>query len=306
MLSAQQGVFAAQREMPTATITTESQVESVQMETPNDPKFNPYQAPAVQEQGAVADSGVGAYISGGRPVAAGVGSEWLTSAWRLFIAEPMMWIVLIILYAVFFLILAFIPGIGSLLGYLLSGVIGAGWLAASHAVANGEKLEIDLLFSGFKRSTSPLFVLGAVYAGGLVVILILMAIFLAIGLGASGAIGAIMSGDASALATIAGASVLPFLLAVLIGLALLVPLMMAQWFAPALVYFHNEQPLDALKISFFACLKNLLPFLVYGLVLLILVLVAAIPLMLGFLIVGPLALICSYTSYRSIFTEGKL
>ena len=306
MLSAQQGVFAAQREMPTATITTESQVESVQMETPNDPKFNPYQAPAVPEQGAVADSGVGAYISGGRSVAAGVGIEWLTSAWRLFIAEPMMWIVLIILYAVFFLILAFIPGIGSLLGYLLSGVIGAGWLAASHAVANGEKLEIDLLFSGFKRSTSPLFVLGAVYAGGLVVILILMAIFLAIGLGASGAIGAIMSGDASALATIAGASVLPFLLAVLIGLALLVPLMMAQWFAPALVYFHNEQPLDALKISFFACLKNLLPFLVYGLVLLILVLVAAIPLMLGFLIVGPLALICSYTSYRSIFTEGKL
>lgn len=276
------------------------------METPNDPKFNPYQAPSMNVQPAATESGAGTYIAGGRTVDAGVGLEWLTSAWRLFIAAPMMWIVLVVLYAVFFVVLAFIPGIGSLLGYLLYGVIGAGWLAASHAVANGEKLEIDLIFSGFKRSTSPLFVLGAIYAGGLVAILILMAIFLAIGLGASGAIGAIMSGDSSALASIAGASVLTFLLAVLIGLALLVPLMMALWFAPALVYFHNEPPLDALKTSFFACLKNMLPFLVYGIVMLILAIVAAIPLMLGFLVVGPLALISSYTIYRSIFTEGKL
>ena len=276
------------------------------METPNDPKFNPYQAPSMNVQPAATESGPGTYIPGGRTVGAGVGLEWLTSAWRLFIAAPMMWIVLIILYAVFFVVLAFIPGIGSLLGYLLYGVIGAGWLAASHAVANGEKLEIDLIFSGFKRSTSPLFVLGAIYAGGLVAILILMAIFLAIGLGASGAIGAIMSGDSSALASIAGASVMTFLLAVLIGLALLVPLMMALWFAPALVYFHNETPLDALKTSFFACLKNMLPFLVYGIVLLILAIVAAIPLMLGFLVVGPLALISSYTTYRSIFTDGKV
>ena len=276
------------------------------METPNDPKFNPYQAPSMNIQPAATESGAGTYIPGGRTVEAGVGLEWLTSAWRLFIVAPMMWIVLIILYAVFFVILAFIPGIGSLLGYLLYGVIGAGWLAASHAVANGQKLEVDLIFSGFKHSASPLFVLGAIYAGGLVAILILMAIFLAIGLGASGAIGAIMSGDSSALASIAGASVMTFLLAVLIGLALLVPLMMALWFAPALVYFHNEPPLDALKTSFFACLKNMLPFLVYGVVLLILAIVAAIPLMLGFLVVGPLALISSYTTYRSIFTEGKL
>lgn len=276
------------------------------METPNDPKFNPHQAPSTNVQPAATENGLETYIPGGRTVGASVGVEWLTSAWRLFIAAPMMWIVLIILYAVFFVVLAFIPGIGSLLGYLLYGVIGAGWLAASHAVANGEKLEIDLIFSGFKRSTSPLFVLGAIYAGGLVAILILMAIFLAIGLGASGAIGAIMSGDSSALASIAGASVMTFLLAVLIGLALLVPLMMALWFAPALVYFHNEPPLDALKTSFFACLKNMLPFLVYGIVLLILAIVAAIPLMLGFLVVGPLALISSYTTYRSIFTEVEL
>jgi uncharacterized membrane protein len=113
-----------------------------------------------------------------------------------------------------------------------------------------------------------------------------------------------MSGDTSQVATIAGASALTILLALLVGMALLVPLLMALWFAPALVYFHNEPPLDALKTSFFACLKNWLPFLVYGFVMLVLVVIAAIPFMLGFLVLGPLALISVYTSYRALFTES--
>jgi uncharacterized membrane protein len=230
--------------------------------------------------------------------------DWLSAAWRLFVEAPMMWIVMIVLYAVFYVMLAFIPLLGSLAGYLLYGVIGAGWLAASHAVERGEKLEVDHLFAGFKTRTGPLIAVGAFYTGGLLVILVLMGILLAIGLGASGAIGAIMSGDTSQVATIAGASALTILLALLVGMALLVPLLMALWFAPALVYFHNEPPLDALKTSFFACLKNWLPFLVYGFVMLVLVVIAAIPFMLGFLVLGPLALISVYTSYRALFTES--
>ena len=274
------------------------------MEVPDDPKFNPYQAPVVASTSIGTDGSDATYVKGGRGVDAGEGLEWIMSAWRLFMEAPMMWIVMILLYAMFYVVLAILPGIGSLLGYLLYGVIGAGWLAAAHAVASGEKLEIDYLFAGFKSRTGPLFVLGAIYAGGLITILVLMAIFLAIGLGASGAIGAILSGDSSQFSSIAGTSIVTFMFAALIGLALLAPLMMALWFAPALVFFHNEPPMDALKISFFACLKNMLPFLVYGVVMVILVVLAAIPLMLGFLIVGPMALISSYTSYRSLFEEG--
>ena len=91
--------------------------------------------------------------------------------------------------------------------------------------------------------------------------------------------------------------------ALLVGAALLAPLMAALWFAPALVYFHNEPPLTALKVSFFACLKNWLPFLVYGVLLLILLLIAAIPLGLGLLVAGPMTLISGYTSYRDLFTD---
>ena len=180
-----------------------------------------------------------------------------------------------------------------------------GWLAAAaHAVANDKKLEIDYLFSGFKTRTNPLFIVGAIYTGGsigILILLVLMAIFIALAMGASGAIGSLLSGDTSELATFAAASIMTFLLVAMVGLALLTPLFMALWFAPALVYFHNEEPIQALKASFFACLKNLLPFTIYGIVMILLMIVAAIPLMLGFLVVGPIALISMYTSYRAVF-----
>ena len=274
------------------------------METPNDPKANPYQVPTVSTASAEQAQPDATYIPGGRTVSAGDGLEWITAAWKLFVASPLLWIVMIVLYAVFYVVLAFVPIIGSFIGYVLYGVIAAGWLAGAHAVNKGEKLELDHLFAGFKSKTGPLIALGAFYAGGLLVIVVLMGIFLAVGLGASGAVGAILSGDSSALASIAGASIITFLLALLVGLALLAPLLAALWFAPALVYYHDVPPLDALKTSLFACLKNWLSFLVYGILMLILFVVAAIPFMLGFLVAGPLALISVYTSYRAIFTEA--
>ncbi len=277
------------------------------METPNDPKPNPYQAPVVTLQPLDHREAIVGYISGGTTLSAGEGMAWISAAWQLFAKSPMMWILMIVLYAIFYVALAFVPFVGSLAGNLLYGIIGAGWLASAHAVADGKKLEIDYLFSGFKTRTNPLFIIGAFYTGGLIGILILMllmAIFIALALGASGAIGALMSGDSSELASFAGASIVTFLFVLLIGLALLAPLLMALWFAPALVYFHDEEPVQALKTSFFACLKNWLPFTIYGVVMILLVIVAAIPLMLGFLVVGPIALISVYTSYRAVFISG--
>lgn len=273
--------------------------ESARMAVPDEPKFNTYQTQVDNVAAMVPRT----YIPGGRTVAAGQGLEWLIAAWRLFIEAPMMWIVMIVLYAVFYLILAVAPVVGSLVGYIVYGVIAAGWLAGAHAVASGEKLELNHMFAGFRNKTASLLIVGVVYAAGLLVILLLMGASLAIGLGASGAISAILSGDSSQLATIAATSIMSFMVALLVGAALLAPLMAALWFAPALVYFHNEPPLTALKVSFFACLKNWLPFLVYGVLLLILLLIAAIPLGLGLLVAGPMTLISGYTSYRDLFTD---
>jgi len=85
---------------------------------------------------------------------------------------------------------------------------------------------------------------------------------------------------------------------------------MAIWFAPLLVILANQKPVQALRDSFNACLKNMLPFLVYGLVILV-------PLVLfmaqfdltnmernpGLWLIVLFMLPSIYTSYRDIFHD---
>ena len=99
----------------------------------------------------------------------------------------------------------------------------------------------------------------------------------------------------------AGVGTTTILLAVLVALALMVPAAMAIWFAPALVVLNDFGVGDALKASFVASLRNFVPFLVYGAVFLGLAIVASIPLMLGWLALGPTVVASVYTAYRDIF-----
>ena len=64
----------------------------------------------------------------------------------------------------------------------------------------------------------------------------------------------------------------------------------------------GQSPVKAMKVSFFGCLKNIVPFLLYGVVMMVLCVVAAIPVMLGYLVLGPVIIASIYTGYRDIFT----
>jgi uncharacterized membrane protein len=92
------------------------------------------------------------------------------------------------------------------------------------------------------------------------------------------------------------------LLGGLVGLLLGIPLIMSVWFAPALVALHDLTAFEAMKLSFRGCLRNFLPFLIYGLVSIVLAVLATLPIGLGWLLLVP-SLVCSvYASYRDIFT----
>jgi uncharacterized membrane protein len=95
-------------------------------------------------------------------------------------------------------------------------------------------------------------------------------------------------------------------IAVLLVMALIIPLVMAYYFAPALVVFHNISPFRAMALSFQGCLRNMVPFLVYGIVMLVLAIIASIPLMLGWLALGPVVLASTFAAYRQIFTDSTL
>ena len=77
------------------------------------------------------------------------------------------------------------------------------------------------------------------------------------------------------------------MLGTLLGMVLIVPVLMAVVFAPALVFFHGMDPVAAMKASFGACADNWLAFLVYGVILLVLSFFAALPIGLGFLLLVP-------------------
>ena len=56
-----------------------------------------------------------------------------------------------------------------------------------------------------------------------------------------------------------------------------------------------------MKASFSACLKNIVPFLVYGVMLFILAVVAMIPFGLGMLVLVPVIIASVYAAYRDVF-----
>jgi uncharacterized membrane protein len=133
---------------------------------------------------------------------------------------------------------------------------------------------------------------GLLYMVGIIVI-----VLLAFVLGLGGGIGAaMMGGDAGT-----GAAVSSIMLGGLLGLALGTPLAMAIWFAPALVVLNELTAIQAMKLSFQGSLRNMLPFLLYGIIGFVLAIVASIPLALGWLALTPTMICSSYVSYREIF-----
>jgi uncharacterized membrane protein len=86
-----------------------------------------------------------------------------------------------------------------------------------------------------------------------------------------------------------------------VGLLFAIPLLMAFWFAPALIVLRGDEPLAAMTTSFRACLRNVPPFLIYGLLGLVFMILACIPLFLGLVVLIPVALATLYTSYKDVF-----
>ena len=84
----------------------------------------------------------------------------------------------------------------------------------------------------------------------------------------------------------------------------MLPVFMMIMYSPLLVFFHDVPAYQAMKMSFTACLRNIMPFLLFGIVMLVIFFVVAIPFGLGFIVVFPLLYAASYVSYRQVLTSG--
>jgi len=238
-------------------------------------------------------------------VAASKGWQWIVDGFALFRRSPVMWVAITLLLGVIWLVSMIVPLLGPLLFNLFSPLLFAGLMTGCRALENGETLELRHLFAGFKDRAAPLVTVGGVYLVGTIVVVGVVLV------AAGGSmLPSLLSKSGTDIEALR-AAMRSMALALAIGAAVYLPLIMLIWFAPLLVMFDGMTPVAAMKLSFAACLKNTLPFTVYGLAIIGLWLLMSLPAAMG--IIGALlviallvasipVLVCSiYVSYRDIF-----
>lgn len=253
---------------------------------------NPYRPPEADIDPPSSTTTVGTLLDQPRSVAASQGASWVGSGWELMKGAMGTWILMFIVSSAIIIVLSFIPLLGLLSGFLMPIFIG-GWMIGCHRMHEDGEVRFEDLFAGFTEHFAPLAIASLLYTVANIVVMMAGGIVVAI---LGGSLTYMFDGDPGG-----GALSVGLLLGMLVMLALMLPLMMMIWFAPALITQHRISPVDALRMSFVGCLRNILPFLLYGLVGLLLFIVGLIPLGLGLLIVYPLLTCATYSAYRDIF-----
>jgi uncharacterized membrane protein len=234
-------------------------------------------------------------------VPAGSGAEWIAGGWAIFRRAPGAWIAVTLVCAVISLACGLLPYVAGILNAFVSTLLGAGLLLTARKVQETGSGNVGELFAIFRHpSLGPVLLVAAIYLG-LLVCAVLIAVLAAVGLG----LGAAAFPDAtSADAAMAGVELGALLLCVLVFFVLLAAVLAMYWFAVPQVVFGATEPWSAMKQSLLACVLNPLPLLVYGVLGLVLLLVAALPLGLGMLIAVPVMSASWLLSYQEIFADG--
>ena len=236
-------------------------------------------------------------------VDAGRGWGWITEGWRLFAGAPGVWIVILLIYLGINVVLSLIPLIGGLAYLLLSPVLTGGILYGADRQARGETLEIGDLFRGFQDQgrMGPLVILGLISLAGYM----LMGLILMVFVGGGIATGIVLDDPGQGITPemIEGLFGVGFMVLILVELTLWAVIMMAMLYAIPLVMLGRQDAWPAVQDSIAACWINMLPLLVFGLMGLVLAMIAVIPFGLGFLILWPVMVCAVYASYREVFAE---
>ncbi len=257
---------------------------------------NPYAAPHADLAGEPEEG----EMSGPGSVPAGHGWLWLSQGFWHFRQNPFQWIIALVVWVVVTMLVSLVPFLGSLAVTLFAPVLAAGFMIGANAQNEGGDFEVGHLFSGFSSGLGQLVLVGLLYLVGFMVIGLLGAFLVGGGMiaafGGMGAMGQVNPEQVNP--AMLGSA---FLIPMLIVMALSIPLIMAYWFAPALVALEGLSALAAMKMSFVGCLKNVLPFLIYGLIATVLFVLGSIPLLLGLLVVIPMLTASIFVAYKDIY-----
>jgi hypothetical protein len=262
---------------------------------------NPFAAPAAH----VADartSNNGTLAAEPNRVATGRGLAWWSEGWQLFRLSTGWWIGLCVVPMLINTVVGPPVGpfqevgvlmisllgplravIGALVIFLLYPVFIAGLMLGCRNLESGKALTFGHLLAGFQNNFGRLLGIGVRFFFGVVAISIIIG---------GGAMLIIEATETKAVERFGN------LLFGLLGILLVI----SVWFASALVALHDLTASEAMKLSLRACLRNLLPLLIYGLAFIALGVLASLPWAFGWLLLLPVAVCSLYASYRDLFT----
>ena len=270
-------------------LTAENQAPEAEEEAWQAKSENPYSAPEAD----LVETAEGE-MNGPQGVPAGHGASWLAGGWSYFKQNPVTWILAPVVWILLAMAVSLIPLLGGIVVNLLTPVVTAGFFIGCRAQDEGEDFSLSHLFAGFSTNTGQLILAGVIYFGVIILLGILMGFsFSMIGLQAMGA------EDPDMLLSMMTSPGL--LIGILLGFLLFIPVMMAYIFAPGLIALNDLKAIEAMKLSFSGCLKNMLPLTVYGLLAMILMIIGSLLLGLGLLVVMPILTASLYAAYRDIY-----
>jgi hypothetical protein len=185
------------------------------------------------------------------------GLRWLIEGFAIFRRKPVLLTFLVFGYWLSMAVISAIPYLGQIISFVLIPAFSVSLMNACRIVDEDDVMPPQVLFSGFHRNLQALLALGATYVVASMGILGLSALF-------DGGIlfRMLVVGEMPDPEALAGTSVF---IAAQLAIVLLVPVMMAFWFAPVLAAWHDMSAGKSLFFSLVASVRNWRAFLTYSL-----------------------------------------
>jgi hypothetical protein len=180
----------------------------------------------------------------------------MVAGWQLYRLSPGMWTLLVFTWWLLIALVNQVPYAGPIAATAVLPAFMMSFMAMCDELRQGRPLRPALLFEGFRRRLAVLLVLGVLY------LLSVLAVLWASSFADEGALlewmmwarpppdAALRDGSVSS--------------ALLLATALGTPVFAAFWFAPILAAWEGMSVAKSLFYSFFGCLRNWRPFLMYG------------------------------------------
>ena len=241
-----------------------------------------------------------------RSVDAKRGWRWLVEGLAIFRKSPGKWLLLVLILFAGSRVLLAVPYMGFIV-VLIAPIFLAGLAHGAQALTQGKPLRPGYLISGFLKNSTQLIAIGAVSLMGHYLMLMGMSVVAGDTLAEiakTTATGAITPETVNAMRAAAPR----ILSSMMVGFGISLPVMLAVWFAPLLVFFDDIRPVPALLLSLRACLKNALPLLLYSITVMVpLFIMMQLGMALtrqpdfGIWLFAPVLVPSLYVSYRDLF-----